>query len=384
MKIDPKCDEALDTAKFNFIRDSNLIFYSTLALSLKHSFSDQIPTAQVNNKLEVKYNPDFFMGCSPEERIGLIAHEAMHVAYLHIDKDRLNGRDPSLWNMAGDYVINLQLIEAGIKLPKGGLYDTRFKEMSTEDVYNILVKEDVKPDPNVCDVSFNDGDEETSGDSNTIASIVLQQQIEDILIRAVTVAKQSGKPGKIPGDIEIFLDKLLNPKLPWQTILRKWMNVYRKDDYSMRKPNKKYLPNFYIPSLWSEGMGDAAIFTDTSGSVSDQDFNNAVSEAHYLIKQLKPTKVFFGQFDTSIKSINIVKKAEDLAKLKFVGRGGTDVTDVLNWANKNKPKFIIIFSDGEFHIPNIKMNTEVLWLIYDNPQFTAPYGKVIHYQNITQ
>ena len=68
------------------------------------------------------------------------ARRALHHA-------RLQGRDPYLWNLAADFVINGWLVEMGVgKFPRiGGLYDPRLKGMSAEEVYDLLGR-----DPRKC------------------------------------------------------------------------------------------------------------------------------------------------------------------------------------------------------------------------------------------
>jgi len=43
---------------------------------------------------------------------------------------------------------------------------------------------------------------------------------------------------------------------------------------------------------------------------------------------------------------------------------------------------ILFFTDGEFHWPSKKCfpTCPVVWLIHEDPNFTAPFGEVIHYE----
>ena len=52
------------------------------------------------------------------------------------------------------------------------------------------------------------------------------EAINDILIRASMSAKAAGnKPGSIPKELEIYIDKLVEPKLPWHRIINKYFNI---------------------------------------------------------------------------------------------------------------------------------------------------------------
>jgi predicted metal-dependent peptidase len=89
----------------------------------------------------------------------------------------------------------------------------------------------------------------------------------------------------------------------------------------------------------------------------------------------------FGQFDTEIKQVDKINDLTDMRHIHFTGRGGTMIEPVFEWANANKPQLLLIFTDGYFRWPEeITTKVPIVWLIYNNPEFTAPIGKVIHYE----
>jgi predicted metal-dependent peptidase len=67
-------------------------------------------------------------------------------------------------------------------------------------------------------------------------------------------------------------------------------------------------------------------------------------------------------------------------RVKFSGRGGTIITPVLNWASENKPQLLMVFTDGGFGFYDTQTKVDTIWLIHGNPNWTAPFGKVIHYE----
>lgn len=381
--------KALDKAKITLMTKADTAFFTTVCFSLKHVWDESIPTAATDG-LSILFNPDFFMSLNKEEQVFLLLHEVGHVIFSHMT--RRGARDPRVWNYAGDYVINAMLIERGFKMPEGGLYDTRFNEMSTDQVYDILIKENPKTEDRHMDIiegaCADTGDDKKGGSGpaqsdteKAAAAADLQNKIEDILVRAAVQSRMQGdKPGTIPGSIQIFLDKLLNPKLPWQTILRKYMNNMNKVDYSWRRPNRRYFPDHHLPSLYSEALVDIAVAVDTSGSVSDEEFHRFVSEVASIFKSHKPKKITLIQFDTSLRAINEVHSLDELKALKFTGRGGTLIKPVIDWVHENKPQLMMIFSDGGFHHYNQPVKSPLLWMIHNNPKFTAPYGKIVHYE----
>ena len=354
---------ALNKAKIQLMGMSDSVFFTTLLFSLKHSWSEEIQTAATNG-LYLKINPAFFMKQSPDQRVGLLVHECLHPALLH--PLRCGTRDHKRYNIAGDHVINLMLLARGFKLPANGYADPQYEGMSTEQVYDLLPESSGEYD---CDI-----------DVDTDPSEEMITEIQDIIIRAsIQSQMQHDKPGTIPGEIQIFLDSLLKPKLPWNRILQKYIQNLTKNDYSFRKPNRRFFPKYHLPSLFSEGLIDLAIAVDASGSVSDEEFKVFVSETNAILRMMKPEKITLVTFDTVIRVVDEVKNIHELSKVKFTGRGGTEIGPVLNWANTNKPKLLLVFTDGDFYFRGMESKVDTIWLVHNNESFKASKGKVIHY-----
>src|SRR5690349_5197181 len=85
-------------------------FFGSLALRLKLiERSDMsvhgrpMKTMAVDGK-HIYYHPEFVERLSLNHVKFVVAHEVMHCVWSHMT--RLQGRNPSKWNKAGDYVIN--------------------------------------------------------------------------------------------------------------------------------------------------------------------------------------------------------------------------------------------------------------------------------------
>ena len=372
-------NKLLNQAKIGLMSTPESVFFSTILFGMKFVWDDTCPTAWTTG-LKLGFNRSFFLRCTPDERIGVLVHECYHVAAMHIIRE--GSREHDLFNRAADHVTNLDLESRGFRLPSFRLADPRFIGMGTEEVYNVLFAEKQQGEPQqpngMDDLrqpgEGEDGEAPMSGED-------VKRALDDILIRAVVQSKMAGeKPGTIPGEIEVYLDKLLNPKLPWQTILRKWLKSLGKYDYSWKRPNRRFQPQHYLPSLWSEGaMVDFQAWVDISGSETDDDFQRFISELAGILRMMKPKKIELGQFDTCIKSITTVRSVKELENVEFHGRGGTIITQVLDHIEKTRPKVAMIFTDGGFRMDRSKCSTNVLWMIHDNPNWTAPFGKIIHY-----
>jgi predicted metal-dependent peptidase len=133
----------------------NHAFFGALIFRLKAVQSRSVSTMATDGKL-LFINPEFLETLAPEHLIGCLAHEVMHPALNH--HTRRGDRDPKLWNMACDYVINPILKDAGLMLPEGVLSDRRFRNMSAEQIYNILEQEQEQKNS-----QSNSGSQQSSG-----------------------------------------------------------------------------------------------------------------------------------------------------------------------------------------------------------------------------
>ena len=366
--VSPEMKKALDKAKIALMSRLDTAFFTTILFSLRFSWNTSDTKTAGTDGTTLLMNPNFFMSLNPDERVFLLVHEVLHVAFMHMM--RLKERNHTKWNHACDYYINLLLVERGYKMPPDGLLDRKYAGLNSDQIYARL------PDPPPGSSSELDL-RAPKGEMDAAESAV-----QDILVRAAIQSKISeDKPGTIPADIEIFLNKLLNPKLPWQRILQRFIQNLSKNDYSFRQPNRRYFPEHHLPSAYSEKVVDLAIAVDSSGSVSDADFLRFVSEVHGIMRMMYPDKITLIQFDAHLRSVDEIKSLRELSQVKFTGRGGTLIGPVLKWANENKPRVLLVFSDGCFRFyANDETKIPTIWLIHNRPVFTAPFGKTIHYE----
>jgi len=113
-------------------------FFGALSLRLKVVEDPSCKTFWTDGE-SLGYNPAYLAGLNDLETRGILAHEILHVANGHCW--RQGDRDPGLWNDACDYAINPIVYDAGMQLPKGGLFDARFRGKSAEEIYGILAQE---------------------------------------------------------------------------------------------------------------------------------------------------------------------------------------------------------------------------------------------------
>tara|TARA_R110000737_G_scaffold350027_2_gene387837 strand:- start:1035 stop:2156 length:1122 start_codon:yes stop_codon:yes gene_type:complete len=360
-------DKLLSKAKVHLMSKPDATFFTVVCLSLVHKWSEDVPTAATNGTT-VLYNADFFSSLSPEERVGLILHETLHVVFQHML--RLGDKDPRKWNRAADYAINLIIVIAGFKLPEGALLDFKYQNMSAEHIYTLL-PDDPEESKFDSDIQYTDEIEQLS----------VQSQIDEILVQASTQSAASGDSyGSIPASIQRYVDNLVNPQVPWHRILSAYFSQLKKSEYSYRKPNRRYLPTHILPTLVGESLCNGAVAVDASGSVNDSMFSQFVNETSGIIRKQRPDELHFLQFTSElVGEPEKITSLSDLKNLKFAGRGGTAIDPVMEWAKENKPNWLVVFTDGHYKQPEINPKVPVIWVIYEYPEFTAPFGKTIHY-----
>lgn len=106
----------------------------------------EIHTAATDGK-NVYVDPEYFASLSENDRLFLIAHEIMHIKFMHmyrlVDKDGKK-RNLDLWNTATDAIINANLERDGFTIKKGYVNRPEALNYSAEEFYEILLREKEK------------------------------------------------------------------------------------------------------------------------------------------------------------------------------------------------------------------------------------------------
>ncbi len=114
-------ENKLAKAKFDLYKSYPFIGVGLTKLHTVPTYS--IPTMAVDNFRNIYINPDFALNTlSPSEVTGVLAHEVMHI--MNLTFFRLQNRDHELWNIATDFMMNRDLLEMGLDIPKLALLPT--------------------------------------------------------------------------------------------------------------------------------------------------------------------------------------------------------------------------------------------------------------------
>ena len=113
-------------------------FFGSVVASVGYKENKDMPTAGTDGEI-IYYNPEYLESLSIEEQTFVFAHEVCHIAFNHIL--RSEGKDPKLWNIATDGVINQFLKRDGLKMVKGGVDIAEAINYDAEQLYEKLLKE---------------------------------------------------------------------------------------------------------------------------------------------------------------------------------------------------------------------------------------------------
>lgn len=379
---DEKTMELISKVKISFILEQP--FFATLAMNMEYLIDYTTKTACTNGTY-IKFNPLFLAMSSFAENKGLVAHELLHVAFLH--HLRRQGRNPDKWKEAADYAINLMLVDFGFKLPKYGLLDRKYEGMSAEQIYRLLPDkptEGESGDTGECEDTEDTGDIKPGqwGEVEDAKEKMTEDEINEaesrakqLLAEACQVARQAGK---LPGSVSRAVKELLEPRLPWQQILNRFASELARNDYSWEMPSQRYAhTGLYLPSLRNKEVGRVAFIIDTSGSVDDNVLQEFVSEMQGAMLEL--------HFPVTMLDVDtkVVGEPQELMVGDVVtaqGGGGTDFRPGFEWINKNlfDVKAVFYLTDGFCNSFPDEPDYPTLWVVYDNEDFKPPFGEVIY------
>lgn len=328
-------------------------FFGSLIASTPVIADPSVPTACTDMR-KVWYNPSFIDELPNVNQVAFVAaHEVMHIALLH--GLRRGNRDPNIWNIAADYAINYILVAAGMEMPKGGLHDAKFKDMSAEQIYDLLL-DDAKsmpqyaigPDllepgsgsPGDSGKDGKDGDGHAKGMTDA-QKADLEQEIQRRVAAAAITARQCGM---LPGYLARAVDEVLNPKVRWQDLLREYLTRVTRNDDTWSRRNRR-VSSVFLPGKHSHAMGEIVIIGDTSGSISNDDLNQVAAEVRAIADMLRPERIRLMWADAKVAGEQEFESGEELT-FQPVGGGGTDMRVPLEKAAEYDPAVVVLMTDG--------------------------------------
>ncbi|MGD9915725.1 MAG: VWA-like domain-containing protein [Rhizobiaceae bacterium] len=360
------------------------MFFGALLSQLEQVEDPSVQTMATNGR-QLRYAPDFIMRQSRAQLLFMVVHEVYHNAAEH--HLRRGARNPIRWNMACDYAINLDLVEAKVGTPPAGvLLDARFAGMSAEEIYRILDEEDPNgkrlgkhPDPGGCGGVF---DACAPHDQAGIAKARAETQT---MVRAAAQAASVKGIGSLPAGIRRIIDRLTKPVIDWRQVLRRFVDESNTRDFSWTRPNRRFLSRRLItPGQFSEAISHLVVAIDTSGSIDTKALTAFCSEVNGAFGDGMIDQVTVVYADAEVNHVEEFYAGDEVAMVP-VGGGGTAFSDTFEWIAKNCPSAsaVIYFTDlmvWDFGKPPA---TPVLWAVYgpsssfDDLAAKTPFGEAI-------
>lgn len=364
-------------ARIKLVLDDPFFGVICMRWEVKESHTDTMATDGNN----LYYHRDFVNGISDEELVGVIVHEAMHVALLHML--RLGSRDRMIANIAMDYAIN-PTIEGRYRLPAGGCNDPKYHNWTFEDIYDDLMKNPPPPNGGRGGSGDKDGQwgqvfKPKDGNGNDISESemqVMEADMKSTISNAVAVAK---KQGKMPADMERFIGKLLKPQVDWREKLRAVVTGMYPVDYTWRRFNRRLADEgIYAPSILREGAGEIVVGIDTSGSIGKKELTTFFSELSAIVEEVIPEKVHVLYIDADISGVDTFEAGEEIVA-RPRGGGGTDFCPAFKWTEDNgvSPQALVYFTDMYGSFPDAPPSYPVIWVSTSDIN-NAPFGEVIN------
>jgi predicted metal-dependent peptidase len=345
------------------------------------------PAATDGNNIYV--DVDAFPKLDSAERRGTLMHETLHIALRDIS--RRWSRDPHIWNIATDAVNNDILEGAGVRLPPGvyRLSDLRSvvdaqPGISKEELYDILARAatqvgaggsgDLREDLRGVGAGEGEGNRESKGESqgqprgeergkaggpgpgDRVEVVGVAQEGEPGLARgdedawaeavaaAAAAQAQMRRAGKTPGGLDREISAVLRPAVNWREVLRvalregygrTVMQDWRRE--SRRVPGLPGVRRFSQPRAW--------VLVDSSGSITQEEYNQFMAEASAVARAIDGVRVVF--WDATVQGVEEYRPDRPLPAGK--GGGGTVVRPALEEVAKRMRygDIVIILSDFE-------------------------------------
>lgn len=378
-----------------------------LRLLFKHPFFGQLalrmplvdvtndgwcPTAATDFRF-IYYNTNFIDKLDQDELVFLVAHEIGHCIFEHFI--RVEDRDKALWNMAGDYVINLMLKDNGIgRFPTSvpGLLDPKYKGYTTEEVYDDLINNnaDLK-DTLDMHIEMSDGSEDGDGDGENDGkgkapklkksdSKKISDEIRQSILQAAAASS-----GDLPNEINRIINSLTESKMYWREHIRSTIESTFKSDFTWMRPNRKgWHMSAVLPGMTPGEQIDIAIGIDTSGSISQKTLTDFMSEVNGIMEQFDAYTIRIWQFDTKVYGYDVFthEDGKDMRNYEIRGGGGTDFDANFNFMKENEiePNQFIMFTDMmPWNSWGDENYCDTLFVAHGTKTIVAPYGKTIYY-----
>ncbi len=352
-------------------------FFATLALFARILVDETLPTAATDGR-DIYINPDFLSGLPPTQRAGLLLHEVLHAALLHVA--RRGSRDPLLWNIAADIVVNGAIIaEKVYDLPPGALRDESLERLSVEEVYHFLL---LNPDRRPLVFDLRDlleawGDLERDGALGEERRAALASHWQSALAQAKTLADSLGQ-GTTPEGLRRELGAVRPAQLDWKSHLWRFL-VKTPTDFAGF--DRRFLGRgLYLETLDGESLR-VYVAVDTSGSVSGREMDLFLGEVQGILGAYPDLRCTLYYADAAAYGPYPLTATDPIPPPR--GGGGTDFRPffaaVAREDDSHSEGVCVYLTDGMGTFPSQAPTLPVLWVLTPGgiPLDRVPFGEAV-------
>jgi predicted metal-dependent peptidase len=292
-----------------------------------------------------------------EEWRFVLAHEMLHAALRH--GDRCGTRDPLLFNIAADYVINGWLREMDIgTMPEGLLYDPELKDLSAEEVYDRIAG-DLRRMRRLATLRGKGAGDILGGPLGSARDYVdLDEFYRRGLARGLDLHQQHER-GFLPGGLVEEIRALSHPPLPWDAQLARWFDEFVPRPEPVRsyaRPSRRQSSTPDIPRAGRYFPPEEVarctfgVVLDTSGSMERTLLGKALGAiASYAeARDVPAARVVF--CDAAPHDAGYLPVTDIAGRVRVHGRGGTVLqpgVDLLHRADDFPPGApVLVITDG--------------------------------------
>jgi predicted metal-dependent peptidase len=270
-------------------------------------------------------------GLSDSECLFVFAHELLHAGLNHASRRR--GRDPLLWNIACDFVINGWLLEMAIGTAPhiGLLHDAVFSAHSSEEVYDTLAK-DIRRARKLATLRGVGAQDLIGEDEGQLFT-----DAESYCRRALAQGSDRFCMGESRGLLRAGLAEeirsLNQPPIPWDVKLAQWFDERfpppeLRRSYARPSRRQSATPHVARPSIVkpTEEQRASRVFgvvLDTSGSMETQLLGKALGAiaSYALARDVASVRLIC--CDAQAYDSGWVEPERLLDRFSLRGRGGT-------------------------------------------------------------
>ena len=368
-KFDISTDENFKKDFFSLVDKVNLSlmedkenFYGYFLFQMGREIRFDITSATSINFKDAKYvmyfNPIIFLELNMEQMQSTIKHEILHVLSQHLIrlKDFKDKYSTLALNLAMDVVVN-QCLDClcpySITLEYiNNKYNLNLEKFKTFEYYLEKIQTELDLQEENDEGEIVDNNENVAVDFDVEKTHDIWEEcieIDEKTLRDFTEKfADNAKKGSVPTYIENMIKSLKNSKgeLPWNLYLKKLMGTIEANKKKTITRRNRRQPNRL--DLRGELRGhkaEIAVAIDISGSISDEEFKQAIKEVLTIVKSHNQ-EITIIECDKEIKRAYKVKSPKDV-KERVASGGGTKFSPVFEYANNKKINLLIYFTDGK-------------------------------------